>query len=123
MFEKAEIGGVPNRFTVFVIDFSDGCRYFGWTRDSVASRVAALISDVGGRGANPFVQEHAGGVPYLVRCVASNLDEREARELRNLLVSQAPVVRGDGDGTTVVSSGCRLPRSFAEKEIGLVQTK
>ena len=70
--------------TVFVLDFWDGCRYFGYTRGSVFGRLATLLSEPGTFGFNPFVVGHAARVPYLVRCVASRMDERQARELRNL---------------------------------------
>ena len=39
---------------------------------------------------NAFVREHGGSVPYVVRCVASNMDQRQGRQLRDLLVARAP---------------------------------
>ena len=76
--------------TVFVIEFYDGCKYFGYTRKSVVARVASLMSESGGWGSNAFVREHGGSVPYVVRCVASNMDQRQGRQLRDLLVARAP---------------------------------
>ena len=109
--------------TVFVVDFTDGCRYCGYTGDGVAGRVASLISDVGGWGANAFVREQAGGGPYLVRCVASNLDEWQARKLRDLMVTEAPGEWAFSSGTTLESAGCWLSVNIAEKEVCLVQSK
>ena len=94
--------------TVFVVDFWDGCRYFGYTRGSVFGRLAKLLSEPGSFGFNPFVHGHAARVPYLVRCVASGLDEWQARQLRNLLVSEAPADLTRFNGTTVRSAGCCL---------------
>ena len=82
--------GEEGGHTVFVIEFYDGCKYFGYTRKSVAARVASLMSESGGWGSNAFVREHGGSVPYVVRCVASNMDQRQGRQLRDLLVARAP---------------------------------
>ena len=99
-----EEGGV----TVFQIEFRDGCRYFGYTEGSVFGRVAALAGDWLGSGENQFVSDHAACVPYLVWCVASGLDGSQARELRNLLVSEAPEGRTQRSDTTLESVGCWL---------------
>ena len=48
------------------------------------------MSESGGWGSNAFVREHGGSVPYVVRCVASNMDQRQGRQLRDLLVARAP---------------------------------
>ena len=82
--------GEEGGHTVFVIEFYDGCKYFGYTRKSVVARVASLMSESGGWGSNAFVREHGGSVPYVVRCVASNMDQRQGRQLRDLLVARAP---------------------------------
>ena len=109
--------GEEGRTTVFVVDFRDGCRYFGYTRESVAGRVASLMSDLAGWGSNVFVREHAGSVPYVVRCVASNLDERQGRELRDLLVAQAPGDMSRRNGTTVTTSRCALNEGGTEADV------
>ena len=82
--------GEEGGHTVFAIEFYDGCKYFGYTRKSVVARVASLMSESGGWGSNAFVREHGGSVPYVVRCVASNMDQRQGRQLRDLLVARAP---------------------------------
>ena len=56
----------------------------------VMYRVASLVSYGGGWSPNRFVQQHAAEqVPYVVRCIRSNLTRHEARELRNTMVTQA----------------------------------
>ena len=92
--------------TVFVVDFWDGCRYFGYIRGNVFGRLARLVNEPGNFGFNPFVLGHAARVPYLVRCVASRMDEWQARQLRNLLVSKAPEDFTTSNGTTVRAADC-----------------
>ena len=94
-----EAGGV----TVFVIDFADGCRFFGYTGSRVFDRVSVLVTKRGAYMANEFVSDHAVRVPYVVRCVASGLGRSDARELRNFLVLLGPS-RSAGAGRSVVES-------------------
>ena len=94
-----EAGGV----TVFVIEFADGCRFFGYTGLQVFDRVSALVMKRGVSTANEFVSDHAVRVPYVVRCVASGLDRSDARELRTILVLLRPS-RSAGAGRSVVES-------------------
>ena len=96
-----EAGGV----TVFVIDFADGCRFFGYTGSRVFERVSALVTKRGAYTVNEFVSDHAVQVPYVVRCVASGLGRSDARELRNFLVLLGPS-RSAGAGRSVVESAC-----------------
>ena len=98
--------------TVFVIEFYDGCKCFGYTKDDVTYRAASLVVHMGGWGPNPFVEEHARCVPYVVRCIRSGMDQSQARELRTLLVSLAPANNLVGSKTTVETADCwktRLP--------------
>ena len=94
--------------TVFQVEFRDGCLYFGYTEGSVFGRLAALAGDRLGPGENQFVSDHAAQVPYLVWCVASGLDGSQARELRNLLVSEAPEGRRRKGVTTLEGFECWL---------------
>ena len=94
--EAGEAGGV----TVFEILYQDGCRHFGFT----GMRVFDWLVDVRSNG---FVSEHQQ-LSYVVRCVASNLDRDVARELRELLVAEAPDGASRIDGTTVISPACSL---------------
>lgn len=68
--------GEEQDHTVFVIDFYDGCKYFGYTKEFVPYRTASLSAPLGGWGPSVFVQEHAQHVPYVIRCIRSNLDDQ-----------------------------------------------
>jgi len=57
---------------------------------------------------NPFVSAHCRQMSFVVRCVASNLDKGHGRELRELLVSEAPAGVLRIDGTTAMSPKCWL---------------
>ena len=137
---KFRIAGVPDRFvemfviaeewwreddsrllpgeeggsTVFVVDFADGCRYCGYTSAGVFSRLGELMGGPLDHGSNGFVTEHGRRMVYLVRCVASGMDEWKARALRNLLVSQAPDEWAGSNDTTLVSTSWLL----SEKMVG-----
>ena len=67
-----------------------------------------MLSELRGLGSNPFGVRHAARVPYEVRCVASNLERGQARQLRDLLVSEAPGEVTRSNGTTVQAAGCWL---------------
>ena len=90
------------------MDFWDGCKYFGYTRGSVFARLATFFSEAGSSGFNPFVLGHAARVPYVVRCAASGLDEMQARQLRRLLVSEAPAELTSFNRTSVRVADCCL---------------
>ena len=96
--------------TVFVIEYYDNCKYFGYTKEYVAYRTASLSAHIGGWGTHLFIQQHARHVPYVVRCIKSSLDDQDAKQLRNTLVHQAPTKFRRGSGTTVQSPDCWLLR-------------
>ena len=98
--------GEEGGHTVFVIEFYDGCKYFGYTKDDVTYRAASLVAHLGGWGPNPFVEEHAKCVPYVVRCIRSGMDQSQARELRSLLVSLAGANRRVGSKSIVETADC-----------------
>ena len=107
-----EAGGV----SVFVIDFADGCRFFGYTGSRVFDRVCALAMRRGAYKTNFFVSGHAVEVPYMVRCVASGLGRSDARQLRDFLVMLGPS-RSAGAGRSVVESDfCWLADDEAARE-------
>ena len=108
-----EVGGV----TVFVVSFEDGCSYFGYTRKNVFGRLSELMGGPLDRGSDGFVREHGRRMAYLVQCVASELERNRARELRDQLVSQAPVGVYWADGATVTTSRCRLREGETEAEV------
>ena len=103
--------------TVFEILYQDGCRYFGITGSSVFDRLVELSHGFVDVRSNSFVSERCRQMSYVVRCVSSDLDRDVARELRELLVAEAP----DGglriDGTTVMSSACWLKEGGDDVEV------
>ena len=104
-----ECGGV----TVFVLDFADGCRFFGYTGLPVSDRVAALVMKRGAYTTNDFVSGHAARVPYVVRCIASGLGRGDARHLRDFLVLLAPSQSAGAGRSVVESAGCWLAEDDA----------
>ena len=109
--------GEESRTTVFVVDFRDGCRYFGYTRGSVFGRLSELMGGPLDRGSDGFVREHGRRMAYLVQCVASELERSRARELRDELVSQAPVGVYWADGATVTTSQCWLREGETDAQV------
>ena len=103
--ENRLLPGERGAVTVFVIDFADGCHFFGYTGSRVFDRVSALVTKRGAYTANEFVSDHAVRVPYVMRCVASGLGRSDARQLRDFLVSLGPS-RSAGAGRSVVESVC-----------------
>ena len=102
MLLPGEAGGA----TVFEILYQDGCRHFGFTGMPVFDRLGELSSGVLDVRSSTFVTDHCRQVAYVVRCVASNLDRARARELRELLVAEAPDGALRIDGTTVMAPDC-----------------
>ncbi len=113
----ALVPGEGEGVTVFEILFQDDCRYFGFTGTSVFERLVELSNGLVDVRSNSFVGEHCRRLSYVVRCVASNLDRGTGRELRELLVSEAP----DGvlriDGTTAMSPKCWLKKGDDNAEV------
>ena len=100
--------------TVFVIDFYDRCKYFGYTRESVFYRAASLATHIDSWEPNAFVMEHAARVPYAIRCISSGLNDLQARRLRNMLVAQAPhnlLTRAAASSRRPIA-GCPSPESY-----------
>ena len=91
--------GEEGGYTVFTIDFWDGCRYFDYTPGAVFERVSELGYGPVEVWRNNFVAEHSREMTYVVRCVASGLAVADALELVTRLVVAAPrgmVLRGGG---------------------------
>ena len=76
--------------TVYVIDFYDRCKYFGYTRKPVFYLAASLAAHIASSGTNIFVEEHAERVPYIIRYIKSDLKDLPTRHLRDALLAQAP---------------------------------
>ena len=68
--------------TVFVVEYADGCRYFGYTRKNVFGRLTELMGGSFERGSHDFVREHGQRMAYLVYCVTSGMERSCARQLR-----------------------------------------
>ena len=71
-WEKAEgrrLPGEEGGFTVFTIEFWDGCRFFDYTQGRVFERVSDLGCGPVEVWQNKFVAEHVGQMAYVVRCV------------------------------------------------------
>ena len=102
--------------TVFVVEYADGCRYFGYTRKNVFGRLTELMGGSFERGSHDFVREHGRAMAYVVQCVRSSLDRSSARQLRDQLVSQAPGDVYVSDGATATTSHCGLREGETEAE-------
>ena len=101
-WEHAAGGRLPGEegeFTVFAVEFWDGCVAFEYTQGSVFERVSELGFGPVEVWRNPFVAAHAVEMAYIVRCVDSAITVAEAVELVTRLVVAAPrgmELRGSG---------------------------
>ena len=100
--------GEEDQHTVFVIDFYDRCKYFGYTKESVFHRAASLSAHIDSWAPHAFVMEHAPRVPYTIRCIKSGLNDLHAKRLRNMLVAQAPQNSLTPRGCVVQTANCWL---------------
>ena len=100
--------GEEGDHTVYVIDFYDRCKYFGYTREPVFYRAASLAAHIASWGTNSFVEEHAAQVPYAIRCIKSGINDLQARRLRDMLAAQAPENVLSGRGCVVQTPNCWL---------------
>ena len=71
--------GEEDDHSVFVIDFYDRCKYFGYTKESVFYRAASLATHIDSWVPNAFVMEHAQRVPYTIRCIKSGLNDLQGQ--------------------------------------------
>ena len=97
--EGRRLLGEKGGYTVFAVEFWDGCRFFDYTQGSVFERVSELGFGPVEVWRNRFVVAHAVEMAYIVRCVASNLAVTDALELVTRLVVAAPrgmELRGSG---------------------------
>ena len=100
-----------------VVEFQDGCQFFGYTHRNVFVRLGELMGGPLDRGSNDFVREHGRAMAYVVQCVRSSLDRSSARQLRDQLVSQAPGDVYVSDGATATTSHCGLREGETEAEV------
>ena len=115
--ETRPLPGEAGMNTVFVVAYEDGCRYLGYTGRSVVRRLSELMAGPFVRGSDAFVREHGQRVPYLVYCVESGLDKRQAQQLRDRLVSEAPIGVYWADGATVTTSRCWLREGGTDAQV------
>ena len=88
-WESAEgrlLPGEVTAFTVFAVEFWDGCRYFGVTDMTILDAVDDLMASPNLDRRSRFVSEHCNHMGYVVRCVGSNLTQELAEQLRSDLV-------------------------------------
>ena len=117
--EGRRLPGEEGGYTVFTIEFWDGCRYFGYTQGSVFECVSDLGCGPVEVSQNKFVVEHVGQMAYVVRCVASNLGVERGYgmtiEVRDCpLGEHAPVVVSMSFGDWVQSQGSVAERGNSE---------
>ena len=92
-WENAEgrpLPGEEGGFTVYGVEFWDGCRFFDYTQGSVFERVSELGFGPVEVWRNNFLSEHMGQMAYVVRCVSSNLALADAAGLVTRLVVASP---------------------------------
>ncbi len=88
--ESRRLLGEKGGYTVFAVEFWDGCRFFDYTQGSVFERVSELGFGPVEVWRNNFLSEHMGQMAYVVRCVASDLAVTDALEMVTRLVVAAP---------------------------------
>ena len=97
--EGRRLPGEEGGYTVYGIEFWDGCRFFDYTQGSVFERFSELGFGPVEVWRNNFLSEHGRVMAYVVRCVASDLAVTDALELVTRLVVAAPggmELRGSG---------------------------
>lgn len=109
--------GEVGAFTVFAVEFGDGCRFFDYVDGDVFDRLTVLMAGPLAGGSDDFVGEHVQRMPYLVRCVASGLDPDCASQLLNQLVSGAPRDVYFVADTAVIVPDCWLVLGEPEPEV------
>ena len=97
--EGRRLPGEEGGYTVYGIEFWDGCRFFDYTQGSVFERFSELGFGPVEVWRNNFLSEHGRVMAYVVRCVSSDLAVTDALELVTRLVVAAPggmELRGSG---------------------------
>ena len=112
--------GEEGGWTVFAIEFWDGCRYFSVTDMSILDAVDDLVAAPFLDRRSLFVSDHCGQMGYVVRCVGSDLAQELAEQLRSDLVHQSSV-DSDANEAVVVGDGCvfaAVPKAPVRMSIG-----
>ena len=106
--EGRRLPGEAAAFTVCATEFWDGCRCVGVTEMSILDAVDDLVASPFLDRRSRFVSEHCGRVGYVVRCVASNVAQDLAEQLRSALVEQLAVDSGPKEAPVGQSGAIRL---------------
>ena len=125
-WEKADgrrLLGEEGGWTVFAIQFWDGCHYFGVTDMSILDAVDDLVAAPFLERRSLFVSDHCGQMGYVVRCVGSDLAQELAEQLRADLVHQSSVDSDSNEAGAgvVVGDGCvfaAVPKAPIRMTIG-----
>ena len=119
--EGRRLVGEKGGYTVFAVEFWDGCRYFGVTDMSVLDAVDDLVASPFLERRSLFVSDHCGQMGYVVRCVGSDLAQELAEQLRSDLVHQSSVDGDSNEAGVVVGDGCvfaAVPQAPVRMSIG-----
>ena len=119
--EGRRLVGEKGGYTVFAVEFWDGCRYFGVTDMSVLDAVDDLVASPFLERRSLFVSDHCGQMGYVVRCVGSDLAQELAEQLRSDFVSQLAVDSDSNEAGVVVGDGCvfaAVPKAPIRMTIG-----
>ena len=123
-WEKAverRLPGEEGAWTVFMIEFWDGCRHFGVTETSILDAVDDLVASPFLERRSLFVSDHCGQMGYVVRCVGSALTQDIAEQLRADLVHHSSVDSDSKEAGVVVGDGCvfaEVPKAPVRMSIG-----
>ncbi len=119
--EGRRLPGEAAAFTIFAIEFWDGCRYVGVTEMRILDAVDDLVASPFLERRSLFVSDHCGQMGYVVRCVASDMAQDLAEQLRSALVEQLTVDSNPNEAGTVVGDGCvfaAVPKAPIRKSFG-----
>ena len=86
----------------------NGCQYLGYTAEHVMSRVENLATHSGGWGSDSGVMEHAQHLAYFVRCIATNLTNAQARDIRDQIIRHVKEPLEGYPPTTIQHPDCWL---------------
>ncbi len=106
--EGRRLPGEAAAFTVFAMEFWDGCRYVGVTEMSILDAVDGLVASPFLDHWSRFVFEHCGQMGYVVRYAASNVAQDLAEQLRSALVEQLAVDSDPKEAPVGQSGAIRL---------------
>lgn len=119
--EARRLPGEEGEHTVFMIEFWDGCRYFGVTSASILDAVDDLVASPFLDRRSLFVSDHCGRMGYVVKCVGSALAQEVAEQLRADLVRHSSDDSDSKEAGVVVGDSCvfaEVPKEPVRMSIG-----